>query len=64
MTIITVREFVDLALSVNGDTIKIYDNEKGDNIFKGTISKLTDDILDRSIGSWNIEDGTICLNID
>jgi hypothetical protein len=60
----TVREFVDLALSVNGDTIKIYDNEKGDGVFKGIVCDLQDDILDRTIGSWNIEEGTICLNVD
>lgn len=60
----SVREFTDLALSKHSDEIKIYDNEISAYIYEGVICDLQDDILDRDIGSWNIEDNTICLNID
>ena len=64
MTVITVREFADLALDRHCSIIKIYDNNISADIFTGFVYDLTDDILDRDIGSWNIEDETICLNID
>lgn len=64
MTVITVREFVDLVLDDHCSSIKIYDNNESTDMFKGFVCDLTDDILDRDIGSWDIEDGTICLNID
>lgn len=59
-----VRYFTDLVLDSHCSRIKVYDNEKQIDVYNGCVCDLQDDILDADIGSWNIEDGTICLNID
>lgn len=59
-----VKDFTDLVLDAHISEIKVYDNEQQTDIYKGCVYDLQDDILYRSIGSWNIEDNTLCLNID
>jgi hypothetical protein len=58
-----IREFTALATD-DIMWIKVYDNTEAIDIFKGYICDLSDDILDTEIGSWDIEDETICFNIN
>ena len=58
-----VREFTALATD-DIIWIKVYDNRMAVDVFQGYIYELSDDILEAEISSWDIEDETICLNID
>jgi hypothetical protein len=58
-----IREFTALATD-DIMWIKVYDNEVAIYIFNGHIYELPDYILDMEIESWDIEDETICFNIN
>jgi hypothetical protein len=58
-----VREFTALATN-DIMWIKVYDNEVAIDIFQGYIEDLPYYILNAEIGSWDIEDETICFNIN
>ena len=59
----SVREFTDLVIDADWTFIRVFDNESQNNVFAGFIVDLSDNILDATIDSWNIEENTICLNI-
>ena len=58
-----IREFTALATD-DIMWIKVFDNTEARDIFAGDIYELPDDILDAEIESWDIEDETICFNIN
>lgn len=58
-----VREFTDLVIDASFTVIKVFDNDLQKDIVKCCIDELSENILDATIDSWNIEENTICLNI-
>ena len=58
-----VREFTDLVIDASWTVIKVFDNDSQKDIVKCCIDELSEDILDATIDSWDIEEKTICLNI-
>ena len=63
MTMITLREFVDLAVDDIYDCY-IYDNEEKNNVFKGMLCDIPDDLLDAVVSSWEFDDCGIGININ
>jgi hypothetical protein len=64
---ITVEDFMDLSVDASWQTIHIYDNDKGEEVFVGTINDMPDKYRYGDIGSFDIID-TDCprltLNVD
>ena len=58
-----VREFTDLVIDASFTVIKVFDNDSQKDIAKCCVDELSENILDATIDSWDIEENTICLNI-
>ena len=59
---ITLRDFVDLAQESVYDCF-VYDIDKGERVFNGTIFEIPEDLLDADFESWEIEGDKIGLNV-
>ncbi len=58
----TLQDFVEMALDNIYDCY-IWDNNKEKEIFRGMLSDIPDELLDREFSSWEIERNTIGFNI-
>lgn len=59
----TLYEFIEMAVD-NCYPCYIWDNNKEENIFGGILSDIPDELLEREITSWELENGKIGFNID
>lgn len=59
----TLGEFVEMAID-NVYDCYVWDNEKEENVFEGTLSEIPDDLLEAEFSSWEIERNKIGLNIN
>lgn len=50
-----VREFTDLVIDASFTVIKVFDNDSHKDIVKCCIDELSENILDATIDSWDIE---------
>ena len=60
---ITIQDFIDMAID-DCYSCYIWDNEKEEEVFKGTIDDIPDELLECEFSSWEIENGKIGLNIN
>lgn len=60
----TVSELCNLYIEPT-ETMTIFDNETGKNVFEGSFREaMQSEYSDAEIGSFGIEDGMICININ
>lgn len=59
---ITLRDFIDLAQESVCDCF-VYDIDKGEIVFNGTIFEIPEDLLDADFESWEIAGDKIGLNV-
>ena len=59
----TLQDFIDMAIDNYYDCY-VWDNEKEEEVFKGTIDDIPDELLGCEFSSWEIENGKIGLNIN
>lgn len=59
----TLYDFVNMAIDNYYDCY-VWDNEKEENVFDGTIDDIPDELLSMPFTSWEIEGGKIGLNIN
>ena len=57
------NEMIELAVE-NYYECRVWRNVLEKNVFKGKISDIPENLLDREITSWEIEDGIIIFNVD
>lgn len=60
---ITLGEFVEMAID-NVYDCYIWDCEKEENVFEGTLREIPEDLLEADFSSWEIEGNRIGLNIN
>ena len=59
----TLQDFIDMAIDNHYDCY-VWDNEKEEEVFIGTIDDIPDELLECEFSSWEIENGKIGLNIN
>ena len=59
----TLQDFSDMAIDNYYDCY-VWDNEKEEEVFIGTIDDIPDELLECEFSSWEIENGKIGLNIN
>lgn len=59
----TLQDFVDMAIDNYYDCY-VWDNEKEEEVFRGTIDDILDKLLEADFSSWEIDGGKIGLNIN
>ena len=57
------QDFVDMAIDNYYDCY-VWDNKKEEEVFRGTLDDIPDELLECEFSSWEIEDGKIGLNIN
>ena len=60
---ITIQDFIEMAIS-DDYSCYIWDNEKEEEVFIGTIDDIPDELLECELTSWEINNGRIGLNIN
>ena len=59
----TLYDFIEMAID-NYYECYVWDNNKEENVFEGTIDDIPDGLLEHKITSWEIKNGKIGFNID
>lgn len=59
----TLQDFVDMAIENYYDCY-VWDSEKEEEVFRGTLNDIPDELLECEILSWEIDGGKIGLNIN
>lgn len=60
---ITLNEFVEMAID-NVYDCYVWDNERDENVYEGTLAEIPNDLLEAEFSSWEIEGNRIGLNIN
>ena len=63
----TIQELLDMR--TEDDNFLIFSFSKGENIFEGDLTDLEDNdklnyLLDEELSSFDVENNTLCINID
>ena len=59
----TLQDFVDMAIDDYYDCY-VWDNDKEEEVFKGTIDDIPEELLEQEFSSWEIDNGIIGFNIN
>lgn len=59
----TLQDFIEMAVS-DDYICYIWDNEKEEEVFIGTIDDIPDELLEQEFTSWEINNGRIGFNIN
>ena len=63
----TVRDFMEYSIDASWQTVHIYDNDLGEEVFVGTVDEMPDKYLYGEVGSFDIIDedcSRLTFNVD
>ena len=60
---ITLQDFMEMAIS-DDYICYVWDNDKEEEVFKGTIDDIPEELLEQEFSSWEIDNGKIGFNIN
>lgn len=59
----TLEDFIDLAMD-NYYNCTVWDNEKEEVVYEGTIINIPNELLGKNFTSWEIDNNIIGFNVD
>ena len=60
---LTLQDFIEMAIDNYYDCY-VWDNDKEEEVFRGTLDDIPDELLECEFSSWEIDGGKIGLNIN